>query len=170
MFKPFQIFFQILAGSSPLLPPVVPAIHATILPTDYRHKLRYGKMVVCSIFLLEHQFWLSILVVVNWIQSQMQPVSGSVISQLLRISFSCFPCGSDDKESAYNAGDPYSVPVVRKVPWRREWPPTPLFLLGEFHGQRILAGYNPCGCEKSDMTKRWKLSLFSCFRVPPSIL
>ena len=26
----------------------------------------------------------------------------------------------------------------RRLPWRREWPPTPLFLLGEFHGQRSL--------------------------------
>ena len=52
MFKPFQIFFQILAGSSPLLPLVVLAIHVIILPTDYRYKLGYGKMVICSIFLL----------------------------------------------------------------------------------------------------------------------
>ena len=27
--------------------------------------------------------------------------------------------------------------------WRREWLPTPVFLLGEFHGQRSLAGYSP---------------------------
>ena len=30
-----------------------------------------------------------------------------------------------------------------KSPWRREWQPTPVFLLGEFHGQRGLAGYSP---------------------------
>ena len=33
--------------------------------------------------------------------------------------FSCFPGGSDGKESAYNAGDPSLIPV-RKIPWRRE--------------------------------------------------
>ena len=27
-------------------------------------------------------------------------------------------------------------PWVRKVPWRREWPPIPTFLLRKFHGQR----------------------------------
>ena len=27
-------------------------------------------------------------------------------------------------------------PWVRKIPWRREWQPTPVFLPGEFHGQR----------------------------------
>ena len=33
-------------------------------------------------------------------------------------------------------------PWVRKIPWRREWQPTPVFLPGEFHGQRSLAGYS----------------------------
>ena len=32
-------------------------------------------------------------------------------------------------------------PWVGKIPWRREWQPTLVFLLGEFHGQRSLAGY-----------------------------
>ena len=32
---------------------------------------------------------------------------------------------------------------VRKIPWRREWQPTPVFLPGELHGQRSLAGYSP---------------------------
>ena len=30
-----------------------------------------------------------------------------------------------------------------KIPWRKEWQPTPIFLSGEFHGQRSLAGYSP---------------------------
>jgi len=32
-------------------------------------------------------------------------------------------------------------PWVGKIPWRRKWLPTPVFLLREFHGQRTLAGY-----------------------------
>ena len=32
-------------------------------------------------------------------------------------------------------------PWVRKIPWRREWLPTPVFLPEEFHGQRSLEGY-----------------------------
>ena len=32
---------------------------------------------------------------------------------------------------------------VGKIPWRREWQPTPVFLPGESHGQRILVGCNP---------------------------
>ena len=34
-------------------------------------------------------------------------------------------------------------PQVEKIPWRREWQPTPVFLSGKFHGQRSLAGYSP---------------------------
>ena len=32
---------------------------------------------------------------------------------------------------------------VRKIPWRRAWQPTPVFLPGEPHGQRSLEGYSP---------------------------
>ena len=32
---------------------------------------------------------------------------------------------------------------IGKIPWRRAWQPTPVFLPGEFHGQRSLAGYSP---------------------------
>ena len=45
-----------------------------------------------------------------------------------------------------------------KIPWRRKWQPTPVFLPGEFCGQRSLAGYSPWGGKKSDATER--LGLF----------
>ena len=48
---------------------------------------------------------------------------------------------------------------VRKIPWTRAWQPTPILLPGEFHGQRNLAGYSPCGPRESDTTKRLTLSL-----------
>ena len=43
-----------------------------------------------------------------------------------------------------NAGDRFS-PWVRKIPWRKKWLPTPVFLPGESHGQRSLVGYSPRG-------------------------
>ena len=43
-------------------------------------------------------------------------------------------------------------PWVRKVPWRREWQPTPVFLPGEFHGQKSLVIYSPWGYRESDTT------------------
>ena len=39
-------------------------------------------------------------------------------------------------------GTPGFHPWIRKIPWRREWLPTPVFFPGEFHRQRSLAGYS----------------------------
>ena len=44
-------------------------------------------------------------------------------------------------------------PWVRKIPWRREWQPTPVFLPGEFRGQRSLVGYSQWGHKESDTTE-----------------
>ena len=44
-------------------------------------------------------------------------------------------------------------PWVRKIPWRRKWQPTPIFLPGKSHGQRSLVGYNPWGHKESDATE-----------------
>ena len=41
-----------------------------------------------------------------------------------------------------------------KIPWRRRWPPTPVFLPGEFHGQRSLTGYSPWGRKEWDKTEQ----------------
>jgi len=41
-------------------------------------------------------------------------------------------------------------PWVRKIPWRRNGKPTLVFLSGEFHEQRSLAGYSPWGLKESD--------------------
>ena len=43
-------------------------------------------------------------------------------------------------------------PWVRKMPWRREWQPTPVFLPGKSPGQRSLVGYTPWGCKESYTT------------------
>ena len=42
-------------------------------------------------------------------------------------------------------------PWIVNTPWRRERPPTPVFLPGESHGQKSLAGYSPWGHKESDM-------------------
>ena len=53
-------------------------------------------------------------------------------------------------------------PWVGKIPWRRKWQPTLVYLPGEFHGQRSLAGYSPWGRKESDMSERLSLSLWNC--------
>ena len=42
---------------------------------------------------------------------------------------------------------------VGKIPWRREWQPTPVFLPGEFHERRNLEGYSPWGHKEPDTTE-----------------
>jgi len=56
------------------------------------------------------------------------------------------PGGASDKESTYQfrrrKRHEFDLWVV-KVPWKRAWQLTPVFLPGESHGQRSLVGYNP---------------------------
>ena len=51
-----------------------------------------------------------------------------------------------DIQVIFTAGLPYLFPLY----WRMEWQPTPVFLPGESHGQRSLAGYSQQGCKESD--------------------
>ena len=51
-------------------------------------------------------------------------------------------------------------PWVEKIPWRRKWQPTPVFLPGKSHGRRSLAGYSPWGCKESDTTEAISLFFF----------
>ena len=44
-------------------------------------------------------------------------------------------------------------PWVRKIPWRRKWEPTPVFLPVKSHGERSLAGYSPWGHKELDTTE-----------------
>ena len=48
-------------------------------------------------------------------------------------------------------------PWVGKIPWRRAWQPTPVFLSEESHGQRSLVGYSPCDCKELDMTDQLRV-------------
>ena len=55
-------------------------------------------------------------------------------------------------------------PWVRKIPRRRRWQPTPVFLLEKSHGQRSLEGYSPWGHQ----SQTW-LSMHTCVYVNPSL-
>ena len=54
--------------------------------------------------------------------------------------------------AAANAGG--FNPLVMKIPWRRKWKPTPVFLSGKSHGQRSLVGHSPQGRKELD-TAKW---------------
>ena len=49
-------------------------------------------------------------------------------------------------------------PCVRKIPWRRKWQSTPVFLPGEFHGQKSLERYSSWGSKESDKTEQLTLT------------
>ena len=62
------------------------------------------------------------------------------------------PWGLSGKESACQHRSRFDI-LVRKIPWRREWRPTPLHVYEEIHRQRSLVGYSPWGHKESDMTE-----------------
>ena len=64
-----------------------------------------------------------------------------------------FPGGTGGKEPPCQHRRRRFSPRVGKIPWRRAWQPTPVFLPGESHGQRSLTGYSPWCWEESDMTE-----------------
>ena len=67
-----------------------------------------------------------------------------------------FPGGADGKELSCQCRRQKNHRFdswVRKIPWRRAWQPTSVFLPGESYGQRSLEGYSPWGREESDMAE-----------------
>ena len=70
-----------------------------------------------------------------------------------------FPGGSDGEEIYLQCGRPRFDPWVTKIPWRREWHPTPVFLPGKSPGWGSLAGYSLWGLKGSDTLT--SLSVFS---------
>ena len=63
------------------------------------------------------------------------------------------------KNPPTNAGDVGSIPGFRKIPWKTEWKSILVFLLGESHRQRSLAGYSPCGCTELDTTEQLSMHI-----------
>ena len=60
--------------------------------------------------------------------------------------------GSAVKDVPANAGDLSSIPVLGKIPWRRKWQPTPVFLLGN-PMDRGAWWATVCGAQELDTTK-----------------
>ena len=72
---------------------------------------------------------------------------------LSSVNYIDFPGGLDCKKLACQWERSRFDLWVRKIPWRREWQPTPVFLPGECHEQRSLAGYSPWGHKALDTTE-----------------
>ena len=65
-----------------------------------------------------------------------------------------FPRWFSVKESACQCKRCRFDPLVGKIPWRRKWQPTLVFLPGKSHGQRSLAVYSLWGHKVSHMTQQ----------------
>ena len=93
---------------------------------------------------------------INTCLPKVWPELENICSNLM--PFRCFPGGSEVKASASNAGNPGLIPRfdpwVQKIPWRRKWQPTPVFLPGESHGLRSLVGCSPWGRKELDTTEQ----------------
>ena len=86
--------------------------------------------------------------------------ANSSVSFLKNIKFMSvfwsFPGGARSKETTCQCRihkRPGFHPWVGKIPCRRAWQPTPVFLPGESHGQRSLAGYSPWSHKESGKTE-----------------
>ena len=91
-------------------------------------------------------------------------VGGCVYAHIYTLGF---PGGVRGKELAYQCRRLKRLslnPWVRKIPWRRKRPPTPVFLPGKFHGQRSLVSMVSPWCCKS-WTQLKQLSTHACVCV-----
>ena len=137
---------------------------------------------VCWVFLWEWKnleqclthSWPSFLLVIIWLKTQWQFLSSTanlLVHSLTHSFLSYFlnflnnakhltfiTGGSISTESTCSEGDSLQCrklgldPWVWKIPWRRKWQPTPVFLSEKSPGQKSLVGYSPWGHEESDVT------------------
>ena len=76
---------------------------------------------------------------------------GAIVASLITISLSTgLPWWLSWYRICLQCRRPGFDPWVMKVPWRRAWQPTPVFLPGKPHGWRSLVGYSSWGCKESD--------------------
>ena len=62
----------------------------------------------------------------------------------------CISLISNDGEHLFIASLAiYISPWVKRIPWRRKWQPTPVFLPGKSHGWKSLAGYSSWGQKRA---------------------
>ena len=52
------------------------------------------------------------------------------------------------------SGEPSSIPGLGRIPWKRKWQPTPVYLPGKSHGQRSLVSYSPWNLKELNTAER----------------
>ena len=85
----------------------------------------------------------------------------------------CFPGGASGKEPSCQCRRHKRYRFdswVGKISWRRELLPTSVFLPGESHGQRSLAGYSPWGCKELDKMHTYLSVCLSIYQLSDQLL
>ena len=95
---------------------------------------------------------------------------GFLFDTLLYYLQLAFLSGSVGKNNLPAMQETWVQSWVGKIPWRRAWQLTPVFLPGESHGQRSLTDYSPRGCKESDMSDRLSTQNILSILYVPSII
>ena len=84
----------------------------------------------------------------------LSPNQRKKVKEMFLLSFSSSPSGKQPVCQCRRQKRHRFNPWVWKMPWRRKWQPTPVFLPGESHRQRSLAGHSPRGHKEWDRLKQ----------------
>ena len=122
------------------------------------------KPIVCKYTIVTHYFWLFLF-------------QRELIKTHNIVKFLCWASLVAQTVIFLWCRRPRFNPWVRKIPWRRDWQPIPIFLPGGFHGQRTLVGYSAWHCKESSMTewlsthtlKRKVYYVLALFLVPSNL-
>ena len=103
----------------------------------------YSKVIYIYIYIYISKWYIYIYNIIYMYISHDIFIYNTCYSMWLRWYRICLQCGR-----------PEFHPWLGKIPWIREWLHTPVFLPGEFHGQRSLVGYSPWDSKESNKTEK----------------
>ena len=110
-----------------------------VIPNNQSHFLGF------QVFWCRVEINLSRRVKVPGLESFKKTFAGVLVDVIIDVGF---PGGASGEESSCQRRRHTFNPWVGKIPWRRAWQPTPIFLPGECLGQRSLAGTTVLGVTK----------------------
>ena len=99
-------------------------------------------------WLIHVNVWQKPLQYCKVISLQLIKINGEKKKVFIRAYYLGFPGGTSGEErpcQCRRLNRQILDPWIRKIPWRKKWQPTPVFLPGESHGHRSLTGYSPWG-------------------------
>ena len=89
----------------------------------------------------------------RWTRLKQLYTHAHILFSIVAVPIYRLPWGLRSKESICQFRRCEFNPWVEKIPWRKAWQHTPVFLPGQFHGQKSLAGYSLTGHKESDVTE-----------------